>query len=79
MVDVELAGEQDELLRAAGLPLHADGIDANAALAAMGRDKKRRLGEAGHRFVLLEDVGRPVWGVPVTDEEVRKVMGEVLV
>ncbi len=76
---VELAEKQDELLRAAGLPLHADGIDANAALAAMGRDKKRRSGEAGHRFVLLEDVGRPVWGVPVTDEEVRKVMGEVLV
>lgn len=75
---VELAAEQDELLRAAGLPLAADGIDSEAALAAMGRDKKRRSGDARHRFVLLEEVGRPVWGVPVTDEEVRDVMGEVL-
>lgn len=75
---VELAGRQDELLRAAGLPLRAEGIDAEAALAAMGRDKKRRSGDAGHRFVLLEEIGRPVWDVPVTDEEVNEVMGEVL-
>lgn len=77
---IELADQQDELLRAAGLPLRADGIDAEAALAAMGRDKKRRAGDATarHRFVLLEEIGRPAWGVPVTDEEVRKVMGEAI-
>lgn len=75
---MELAEEQDALLRAAGLPLRAGevagGVEPDAVLAAMGRDKKRRSGDAGHRFVLLEGVGRPVWGVPVTDAEAESAM-----
>jgi 3-dehydroquinate synthase len=66
---VELAAEQDELLRAAGLPLSVPDVEPERVLRAMGRDKKRRAGESGHRFVLLEEIGRPVWGMPVSDEE----------
>jgi hypothetical protein len=28
--------------------------------------------------VLLEDVGDPVWGVPVSEEEVRRAIGAVV-
>ena len=47
-------------------------------LAAMGHDKKRRTGDARQRFVLLEDVGRPVWGLPVAEEEARRAIGAVV-
>jgi 3-dehydroquinate synthase len=73
-----LAEEQDELLRSAGLPLRAEGVDPEAVLRAMGRDKKRRSGDAGHRFVLLEEVGRPVWGVEVTDDEAERAVEAVV-
>lgn len=71
---VRLVEKQDRLLRAAGLPLKASGVEPPDVLRAMGRDKKRRSGEDGHRFVLLEEVGQPVWGVPVTDEEAENAM-----
>lgn len=70
----ELCEEQDRLLQAAGLPLRTSSAEPEAVLEAMGRDKKRRSGDNGHRFVLLEEVGRPVWGVPVTDGEVERAM-----
>lgn len=71
---VRLVEEQDGLLRAAGLPLEAGGVEPAEVLGAMGRDKKRRSDEAGHRFVLLEGIGHPVWDVPVTDEEAANAM-----
>jgi hypothetical protein len=43
----------------------------------MGRDKKRRAGD-GYRFVLLEDVGQPLWGVPVGEEAARRAIGAVV-
>jgi 3-dehydroquinate synthetase len=39
----------------------------------MSRDKKRRH-SADHRFVLLREVGDPMWDVPVTDEEALQTM-----
>lgn len=79
---IELAAEQDDLLRAAGLPLRASEVASDvepaAVLDAMGRDKKRRSGDASHRFVLLEEVGRPVWGVPVTDGEAQSAMESIV-
>jgi 3-dehydroquinate synthase len=42
----------------------------------MRRDKKRRGG--GHRFVLLREVGRPVWGVEIGEEEARGAVEAVL-
>jgi 3-dehydroquinate synthase len=46
-------------------------------LLAMAWDKKRRAGD-GYRFVLLEDIGRPLWGVPVGEGEVRRAIGAVV-
>jgi 3-dehydroquinate synthase len=65
----DLVALHEDLLSSAGLPIRAPGIEPEKVLAAMGRDKKRRTADNAHRFVLLEDVGRPVWGVPVGDEE----------
>lgn len=61
------------LLSDAGLPTQAPKIPAEAVLSAMGRDKKRRSKDSRdeHRFVLLEDVGEPVWGVQVSELETR--------
>jgi 3-dehydroquinate synthase len=76
----DLVGLHGDLLSAAGLPAKASLQDGpEAVLAAMSTDKKRRAGESGHRFVLLEEVGRPVWGVSVSDEEVMRAIEEVLV
>ena len=76
----DLLETHETLLRAAGLPLSAPAPDVEAVLAAMGRDKKRRATdrEGEYRFVLLEDVGRPVRDVPVSGAEARRAMGAVL-
>ena len=55
------------LLERHGLPVRAPGLDPAAVLAAMRHDKKRTAGT--HRMVLLEAIGRPVYGVRV-DEQV---------
>lgn len=73
----DLVSLHKHLLRDAGLPVRAPGADPDAVLAAMNRDKKRRAAEAGYRFVLLEDIGRPIWGVPVSQEEARHAIGAV--
>jgi hypothetical protein len=46
----------------------------------MGRDKKRTGADAAgeHRFVLLEDVGRPVRGVPVPESEALRAIEAVI-
>ena len=69
-----------DLLREAGLPLTVPAADVEAVLGAMGRDKKRRSsdGEGQYRFVLLEDIGKPVHGVPVTAPEARSAVGSIL-
>jgi 3-dehydroquinate synthase len=69
-----------DLLRSAGLPETSPGIDVDASLWAMSRDKKRSAadGRAFHRFVLLEDVGRPVHGVRVGDDEARRAIEAVV-
>ena len=55
-----------QLLASHGLPVSAPGLDPAAVLAAMRHDKKRTAGE--HRMVLLEAIGRPLFGVPVPDD-----------
>lgn len=73
---VDLLQTHEDLLGSAGLPLRVQAPDTEAVLAAMARDKKRRAGEL--RFVLLEGVGNPVWGVPVGEDEVRRAIGAVV-
>ena len=76
----DLMSLHEDLLRSAGLPPRQPGVDVEAALAAMSRDKKRSGadGPASHRFVLLRDVGDPVYGVTIGDEEARRAIGAVV-
>jgi shikimate kinase/3-dehydroquinate synthase len=54
-----------QLLMRHGLPVTAPGLDPGAVLSAMRHDKKRTAGT--HRMVLLEAIGRPVYGVAVDE------------
>jgi 3-dehydroquinate synthase len=76
----DLVALHEGLLRSAGLPLRVPDIEVEKALSAISRDKKRRVadGAEGFRFVLLEDVGQPLWGVPVGEEEIRRAVGAVV-
>ena len=67
-LDGAVVDRHRSVLGSLGLPLTYRGDRWPQLLEAMGRDKKRRSsdGEGRYRFVLLEDVGRPVHGVPVT-------------
>jgi shikimate kinase/3-dehydroquinate synthase len=60
------AEQTGRLLERHGLPVHAPGLDPAAVLAAMRHDKKRTGGT--HRMVLLEAIGRPVYGVAVGED-----------
>jgi 3-dehydroquinate synthase len=73
----DLVGLHEDLLRSAGLPLRVSNVAVEKVLSAMGRDKKRRTGDE-YRFVLLEDVGKPLWDVPVGEEEARRTIGTVV-
>lgn len=74
-----LVNLHEDLLQSAGLPTKAPPTDPEKVLAAVSRDKKRRAGDGpAHRFVLLADIGKPKWGVPITDDETRRTMEAVL-
>ena len=76
----DLRSVHEDLLSAAGLPPRVPDVGVERALLAMGRDKKRSAadGPSWHRFVLLEDIGKPVRSVPVSEEEVREAIGAVV-
>ena len=76
----DLTGVHEDLVAAAGLPRRVPDVGVERTLLAMGRDKKRLAADEPqvHRFVLLEDIGRPVTGVPVTEEEAREAIGALL-
>jgi 3-dehydroquinate synthase len=76
----DLVGSHEDLIDAAGLPRRVPYVDVDRALEAMANDKKRTAsdGPAGHRFVLLEDFGKPVRDVPVSEEEAREAIGAVV-
>jgi 3-dehydroquinate synthase len=76
----DLTGVHEDLVSAAGLPRRVPDVGVERTLLAMGRDKKRIAadGAAGNRFVLLEDIGRPVRNVPVSDREAREAIGAII-
>ena len=78
--DADLTGVHEGLISSAGLPRCVPDVDVDKALVAMARDKKRQAtaGPAGHRFVLLEDVGKPVRNVPVGEEDAREAIGGIV-
>ena len=71
----DLVSLHESILKSAGLPTKLPNVNAEEILAAMHKDKKRRGGE--HRFVLLEDVGRPAWDVPVSEEEIHEAIAGI--
>ena len=71
MAATGLAGRTARLLASLGLETDGPLADPDAILAAFRLDKKYR---GGVRFVLLEDVGRPVVVDDVTDDELRRVL-----
>jgi 3-dehydroquinate synthetase len=62
------------LLASFGLETDGSLPDPDDILSAFKLDKKYR---GGVRFVLLEDVGRPIVVDDVTDDEARKVLNDM--
>ena len=62
ITDAEVARRGEAVLTALGLPVRAPTLERSEVWAAMARDKKATAGSV--RFVLLEDVGRPVLHTP---------------
>ena len=72
-----LRGEVAEILDRHGLPTSLDpGVDVDATLAALERDKKRTA--AGVGFVLLSEPGEPRTGELVDPAKVRAAVEELL-
>ena len=72
-----LVERQNRLLERAGLPLRPPpGLDRDRIRAALALDKKIVAG--GQRWVLLEDVGRPVVRSDVPPAVVESVLDELL-
>jgi shikimate kinase/3-dehydroquinate synthase len=72
----ELRAEVAELLAARGLPTELDpGVDRDAVVAAVGRDKKRRGGRVG--FVLLDAPGAVRVGQGVAEGDLRAAVAEL--
>jgi 3-dehydroquinate synthase len=69
-----LAARTGRLLASFGLETDGSLPDSDDILSAFKLDKKYR---GGVRFVLLEDVGRPIVVDDVTDDEARKVLNDM--
>jgi shikimate kinase/3-dehydroquinate synthase len=69
-----LRGEVAALLSRHGLPLSASGVDPDAVLELIGRDKKRRGGRVP--FVLVESPGRVTPGHEVPEADLRAAVEE---
>jgi shikimate kinase/3-dehydroquinate synthase len=65
-LDPDVERQVRDLLAAHELPGRYAGVDPAAVRDALRRDKKARGGRV--RFVLLEAIGKPVWGVDVDDD-----------
>ena len=72
---VDVVERQERLLAALGLPTRVGTIDADAVLAAIGRDKKARDGRIP--FVLAPAIGQFRLVYDVTADQVRAALGEV--
>ncbi|HOX37951.1 MAG TPA: 3-dehydroquinate synthase [Candidatus Brocadiia bacterium] len=76
-VEMGLLAKEDgkrvkQLLRRAGLPTRLPGLDVDAALEMMRRDKKFKDGRA--RFVLLKGIGEFIVAEEVEDALIRKIL-----
>ena len=72
----QLRDEVAALLSGHGLPTRLDGVDVEAVMQALRRDKKRRA-EGPVPFVLVEAPGDVREGIPVPEDEVRAAVEEL--
>ncbi len=71
-----MSSRMGTLLGRAGLPVRLpSGLEPDRILEIMGRDKKAREGRV--RWVLLEDWGRPHWGVELEESQVLDCLEEL--
>jgi 3-dehydroquinate synthase len=76
LLDPEVMERQRRVLERYGLPTGADGLDRDALMAAVALDKKVQGKKV--RWVLLEDVARPVLRDDVPPGIVSAALDEVL-
>lgn len=72
----DVVERQERLLRRFGLPSTCSGVDRAGVVKAMELDKKVR--ERAVRWVLLEDIGQPIFRDDVPLEEVVGVLEELI-
>jgi 3-dehydroquinate synthase len=75
-VEPATTGRLAALLRAFGLPIVAPGLDPNALLDAMTRDKKNQSGRI--RFVLPQAIGRVELTDAPSEAQVRDVLAQMI-
>ncbi|MDX6523267.1 MAG: shikimate kinase / 3-dehydroquinate synthase [Gaiellales bacterium] len=75
-LDPSVEAQVRELLALHELPLTHPGLDPAAVREALRRDKKSRGGRV--RFVLLEAIGAPVWGIDVDDELIDQAIARAI-
>ena len=75
MIDDELLAMHSDLLRLFSLPTEMSDMNINSILQAMKRDKKVESGKL--RFVLLEDIAKPVVWSDVPESVVIRVLKEI--
>ena len=75
MIDDELLAMHSDLLRLFSLPTEMSDMNLSAIVQAMKRDKKVESGNL--RFVLLEDIAKPVIRSDVPESVVVKVLKEI--
>ena len=75
MIDDELLAMHSDLLRLFSLPTEMSDMNINSILQAMKRDKKVESGKL--RFVLLEDIAKPVVRSDVPESVVIRVLKEI--
>jgi shikimate kinase/3-dehydroquinate synthase len=75
-LDRSVEREVRELLQRHELPTSFAGVDPVAVREALRRDKKARQGRV--RFVLLEAVGKPVWGIDIEDDLIDAAIARAL-
>ncbi len=69
MLDAAAAARQQACCEAYGLPAHWAELPVDAAIAAMGKDKKARAGTL--KFILAEEIGKVVQRTDIAVEAVR--------
>lgn len=76
MLDDNDVNRQEEVLKAYGLPVFAQGLNISSVLEAMRSDKKTSDGTI--RWVLLNGIGNAVTSADVSEHNVRQALASVL-